>query len=42
VDLTPYSVAIGRGDGLIAPIGDLVMYVADATGALPDLDHRRA
>jgi hypothetical protein len=35
VDLTPYSVAIGRGDGLVARAGDVVMYVADPTGAAP-------
>jgi hypothetical protein len=35
VDLKPYSVAIGRGDGLIARTGDVVMYIADATGAAP-------
>jgi hypothetical protein len=33
VDLNPYSVAIGRGDGLVARTGDVVMYVADTTGA---------
>jgi hypothetical protein len=37
VDLNPYRVAIGRGDaqqaGLVARTGDVVMYVADVTGA---------
>jgi hypothetical protein len=31
--MNPYSVAIGRGDGLVARTGDVVMYIADATGA---------
>jgi hypothetical protein len=35
VNLKPYTVAIGRGDGLIARSGDVVMYVADANGAAP-------
>jgi hypothetical protein len=33
VDLKPYSLAVGRGGGLVAHTGDVVMYVADATGA---------
>src|SRR5258708_28892330 len=33
VDLNQYSVAIGRGDGLVARTGDMVMCLADATGA---------
>jgi hypothetical protein len=35
MDLTPLSVAIGNGDGLVARIGDLVMFVADPSGAGP-------
>ena len=35
MDLNPYSVAIGRGDGLVARTGDVVMFVADATAAGP-------
>jgi FHA domain len=35
VDLKPYSVAIGRGDGIVARTGDVVMYIAVATGAAP-------
>jgi pSer/pThr/pTyr-binding forkhead associated (FHA) protein len=35
VDLKTYSVAIGRGDGLVARTGDVVMYVADESGAAP-------
>jgi hypothetical protein len=35
VDLKPYSVGIGRGDGLVARSGDVVMYVADETTAAP-------
>jgi hypothetical protein len=35
MDLEPYSVAIGRGDGLVARIGQAVIYIADQTGALP-------
>jgi hypothetical protein len=31
VDLTHYRVAIGRGDGLVARSGDVVMYIADET-----------
>jgi hypothetical protein len=33
VELNQYGVAIGPGDGLVARTGDLVMYLADATGA---------
>ena len=33
MELTPFSVAIGSGDGLVARSGDLVMYIADPTGA---------
>jgi FHA domain len=33
VDLEPYSVAIARGDGLVAHTGHVLMYVADSTGA---------
>ena len=33
MDLEPYSVAIARGDGLVAHIGHVLMYVADSTGA---------
>jgi hypothetical protein len=36
VDLRSYRVAVGRGDGLVARIGDVVMYIADETaGAAP-------
>jgi hypothetical protein len=35
VDLKPYNLAIGPGNGLIARNGDLVMYIADTTGAAP-------
>jgi hypothetical protein len=36
VDLKSYRVAIGRGDGLVARSGDVVMYIADETaGAAP-------
>ncbi len=33
MDLNPYGVAIACGDGLVARVGDVVMYVGDATGA---------
>jgi FHA domain len=32
VDLRPYTVGIARGDGLVARFGDVVLYIADATG----------
>ena len=36
MDLKSYRVAIGRGDGLVARSGDVVMYIADETaGAAP-------
>ena len=38
MDLEPYSVAIGQGDGLVARAGHVVMYLADANGASPLLD----
>ena len=31
MDLKPYKVAIAQGDGLVARVGDVVMYIADAT-----------
>jgi FHA domain len=33
VDLNSYGVAIGRGEGIVARTGDVVMYIADQTGA---------
>jgi hypothetical protein len=35
VDLNPYGVAIGRGEGIVARTGDVVMFVADAAAAAP-------
>jgi hypothetical protein len=37
VELRSYRVAIGRGDGLIARSGDVVMYVADETASAAPL-----
>jgi hypothetical protein len=35
MDLSAYGVAIGRGDGLVARSGDVVMFIAGVTGASP-------
>ena len=33
VDLKPYAVGIGRGDGLVARFGDIVIYIADPSAS---------
>jgi hypothetical protein len=37
VDLKPYAVGIGRGDGLIARYGDIVMFIADPSASADSL-----
>jgi hypothetical protein len=37
VDLKPYTVGIGRGDGLIARYGDIVMFIADPSASADSL-----
>jgi FHA domain-containing protein len=37
VDLKPFTVAIGRGDGLIARYGDIVMFIADPSASADSL-----
>jgi hypothetical protein len=37
VDLEPYTVGIGRGDGLIARYGDIVMFIADPSASADSL-----
>ena len=37
MDLKPYTVGIGRGDGLIARYGDIVMFIADPSASADSL-----
>ena len=37
MDLKPYAVGIGRGDGLIARYGDIVMFIADPSASADSL-----
>ena len=37
VDSEPYTVGIGRGDGLVARFGDIVMYIADPSASAESL-----
>jgi FHA domain len=37
VDLRPYTVGIGRGDGLITRYGDIVMFIADPSASADSL-----